>query len=391
MSWPALSQAALDFMPYTGVRYEHQSNLFEVSGPNEALEQHGDTHRADDVFVYLAGLDTRYQFGQQALSLSAEGRRLEYQQFDNIDHNEHKLAGIFDWKLGSAVDGLLQYRQERRVANFADIDVSDLTQQFERTVEGRVGVAVTPRWRLEGGARRYWMELPLPYAPEFEQQDTSAQVALKYTGFSHLSAGLLVQYTNGDYSGSADATSFDEVSTQLTAEYAIADFNSVNLRLGYTDRKLDRQFPLDQGGGGDDSVSGFTGALGYKRMFSVKTTASIEIFRRVDSFVAGTDALIDTGVMTALNWKATPKIEFGAQYSYVYSDFGSAGEDDNQGRRDRFHIGSVEVTYDFLRWLSLRPYARYRERDSTSGHDSFSNAIFGAELLAHFGGEERNR
>lgn len=385
MAWPLESRAQLDLMPYTAVTYEHQSNLFEVSGRQEAIEQTGSERQDDNVLMYLAGLSSRYQFGQQALSLTAEGRRLEYDYFSNIDHDEHLLGGIFDFKLGSIVDGLVQYRQERRVGNFADIQASELRQQFDRTLSGRIGLAVTPKWRVEAGARRYRSELPLPENPKFQLDESAGQLALQYTGLSHLTAGLLAQYVKGDYTGSADATSYNENSLQLTADYAVADFNTFNLRLGATQRRLSRNEDVPGADQRDDRVDGFTGAVGYTRIFSPKTSANFEVFRRIDNFVAGTDALIDTGVSAGVNWQATAKMSLSARYAYTRSDFGNNGLDQN--RDDRLNNGSFELNYDVLRWLRLRPYVVYRDRDSTSQDDSFSNTLVGLELRAHFGDE----
>ena len=109
------------------------------------------------------------------------------------------------------------------------------------------------------------------------------------------------------------------------------------------------------------------------------------MFRRIDNFVAGTDALIDTGVSAGVNWQATAKMSLSARYAYTRSDFGNNGFDQN--RDDRLNNGSFELNYDVLRWLRLRPYVVYRDRDSTSQDDSFSNTLVGLELRAHFGDE----
>ncbi len=382
LAWSASARAELDWVPYGGVQVEHQSNLFETEDTDEALRQNGDPQRDDNVLRYIVGVGARYRAGLQTFNLDLEGRRLEYEHFTEIDHDEHAIDGEWLWKVGSQVDGFLRYHQERRVASFADLNISDLTQQFDRSLEGNAGWLMTPRWRLEAGGRGYRSELPLPNYPEFMLQENAGTLALKYLGLARLRAGVLGEYIDGEYTGDNNEMKFDEVSMLLTLDYDIANFSTTSLRVGFSDRDLtllDATDPANR----HDEVSGFTGEFSYTRIFSVKTSASLQAFRRIDSFASGSNAIIDTGVGAALNWRITPKTTMVASYTYSQNKFDAQGGE--QARRDDLQLAGVDLRYELLNWLWVRPYWQYRDRDSNTDDQSFINHIVGAELRAHFG------
>ena len=381
---PGTARAALELVPYGSAQYEHHSNIFEVSSEEEALEQNGDSERSDNVLRLAAGLDLSWMPGQQELRLKGEARRLQYDRNGDLDHNEHTVSAAFDWKAGSTVDGTLEYEQDRRVASFADLDTSELSVQTERNAHALLGVGVTPTWRVETAANYHESELPLDDAPEFKLEETSGTLAINYLGVSKLSAGLLGEYLEGEYTGSDDARSFDETSLQLTADYAVTGLSSFNLKLGVTERQEERDDALAEEGTEDEDVSGFTGSLGYNRTLSGKTSFGAQIFRRVDSYVAGANALVDTGLQASLNWQPTARLSVGARAGWTRSEFENGSDTAQAGREDDLTTASLELSYQALRWLALRPFVEYRDRSSNIEDESFDSTVVGAEMRARF-------
>lgn len=376
---PGAAWAELQLVPYGSAQYEHHSNLFEVSGPAEAVAQRGESQRAESVWKGLVGVEAGYTAGQQQLQLSAEGRRLEYQHFNDLDHDEYTYAGKFSWKLGSTVDGAIDYRQDRRVASFADLDSSELSLQSERRARAMVGYAVTPSWRVEAAGAMNQSKLPLVDDPDFELKDSSGSLEIKYLGVAGWSTGLLAEVGDGRYSGNLEhERDFNETTLQLTTDYVVDGMSRLGVKLGATQRDEDAA----DGSGG--KMSGFTGSIGYQRTLSAKTAVDVGVFRRVDSFVAGANALIATGGSAALNWKPTPNLVVSARYEYTRSAFDDDGGADEAGRRDHFNIATLDLSYQMLRWLTLRPFASYRNRDSSFADESFEDVMLGAELRLRF-------
>jgi len=377
LGWSAGAGAELELIPYGSAQYVYYSNVFEVSGRDEAIAQNGTDERDDTALRYTAGAEASATFGQQRLHVQAEASRVDYDTFTQLDHNEHLIDGGLDWKLGSTVDGGVGYRQERRLASLADLDTSERRLQTDRTGRATVNVNVTPSWRVETGAEIYQTELPLTGAPEFELEEKRGSLGVKYGGLAQVAVGVLAEYTDGEYSGVPFASSYKEKALQLTLDYVLSGISTFKAQAGVVEREDDDAPP------GDDGTQGFTGLLAYDREISVKTKLHTQVYRRLDSYDAGANTLTDTGALVGLSWQATPKILVKTQYQYVRSDFES-GTPGNIGREDRLSAATLDLTYELLQWLSVRPFAEYRDRESNLPDASYNAAVAGLELRARF-------
>ncbi|WP_299692205.1 outer membrane beta-barrel protein [Hydrocarboniphaga sp.] len=374
----AATWAELKLVPYGSAQYEFHSNLLEVSGPSEAEAERGDRKESDSVYQAKAGIEATVTAGQQQVEVDGEYRRLEYAHFDDLNHDEYKFGGRFAWKLGAHTDGNIDYRQEHRIASFADLGTSKLTEQTDRRASALLGYDVTPSWRVEAGAGRTESELPLSDDPEFKLKDTSGSVEVKYTGLAGFSVGVLTEYHDGQYDGNLEhRLDYQQGTVQLTSDYDVSGMSHLRARIGGTQRHED----ADNGDSG--KLSGFTGSLAYTRTLSAKTRVETEIFRRVESYVAGASALISTGGSLGLGWTPTPKTAVGARYEFIHSAFKGDGSEDS-GRSDDYGTATLDLSYQALHWLTLRPFASYRDRNSNVDTESFDDMMLGAELLLRF-------
>ena len=379
LAWPGLAAAAVEFVPYGSAQYQHYSNLFEVSGKDEAEAQQGDRQLDDTAWQGKAGVEANLRSGEdrQQLQMIAEGRRLLYSHYSDIDHNEYTLSGKLDWKLGAHTDGNLSFRQDRSLASFANLDTSELTLQTERRAQALAGYDVTPRWRGELGGELTDSKLPLPDDPDFRLKEGAGSVAIKYRSNANVTAGLLNEFRDGRYEGSPERRSdYTEFTSQATVDYAVSGLSRLTAKVGGTRRSQDTA----QGSG---TTSGFTGDLGYLRTISAKTSVDLGVFRRIESFVAGASALVSTGFNLGANWSPTPSMTVSSRYEYVNSDFGTSGNED-QGRKDHYQTANLELRYLALHWLTLRPFLTYRDRSSSFDSESFDNLMIGAELGVRF-------
>lgn len=395
LSWPCWVLAEAEFKPYTLAQYEHYTNLFEVSGRQEAINQNGSSKRAEDVLIYAAGLNSSFGFGQQKLRASGEVRRVNYDHFSDLDHNEHRFNGGLDWKLGSVLDGAFDYRQDRRIASFAELGSSELTLRRDEGSAARVGLQVTPVWRLETSGELRTYELPIPSSPRFSLDEKVGRVAIKYTGFTRLAAGIQGEYVDGEFKNVPDARTFEERSLKFILDYAIGSFSRINIQLGQVRReeKVDEVEPGAGIVGTQGEVSGFTGSLGFNRELSPKTSFNAQAYRQVDSYVVGANSLINTGLGAGLSWAPTGKTRFAARYDWTETEFQDEGELDgigedgvpiDLGRVDKYNVASFEMRYQALNWLSLRPFTEYRHRTSNFDEAEFKAFVGGLELRAGF-------
>jgi hypothetical protein len=373
--WSGVAAADDRLVPYASAKIEHNSNIFDLSGREEALQQNGDETLADTVLRYAGGVEVRLPWSKQTLRAVAEARRMEFDHFSRLDHDEHLLSAGLDLHFSPAVEGTVDYRDERRMASFANRDDTELTIETERIGSALAKLSVTPDWRLEVGARWRELESPLPDLPEFGIEETTLHTELKYLAEETLSAGLLLEYLDGEFVGVADSGKFDQQTLALTADYFITGFTRIGAELGYSRR--------DDSGGG--SLSALTGMLGYRRELTGKTTADVQLFRRIQSYVGGASTVVESGIRAGLEWKATEKILLAAGYQWTDGKYESASPSfDNQNRRDDDQLASLKLDYRLLHWLSFKPYYAYQTRDSNIASEDFSTTIAGLEVLARF-------
>jgi len=360
-------------VPYGSAQVEYNSNIFALESRAQALAQNGDPKRSDRLLRYVLGVEGKLSLSEQSLRAKIEGRHIDFDHFRQLDHDEYLFGGGVDWRLSTAVDGLLELSQERRMASFEDRDSTALTLEIERLLRGTANVDVTPEWRVETGLEHRELDSPLPAFPDFKLTEDSVGVAIKYLLIDHLSAGLYAKYLTGLFDGTPNAGRFHQKGLSLVANYSIETLSRVGAELGITDRS-------EGSGGGDRAL---TGELSYHRELTGKTKIDLEIFRRVRSYVGGASSVTEDGASIGLAWQATSKTSAAALYQWTQGSFkDSSVATDNFGRRDRGEIASLKVSYQMLPWIALRPYGGYQSRDSNIALDSFEASFVGFEVLA---------
>ena len=376
--WPGAAFALAKFSPYAFGGATYHSNVFYFSGDDEARVFTGDDRQDDRIVHYGAGLDLAYEWGQQKLHASGLARQLDFGHFEQLDHDEYAFDLGFAWKLGSAVDGSFDYDQERRMAPFAERNSTELVLETAREGAARFNLAVTPEWRIESGLIASELQSPLPEFPDFALEEETVALAVKYLGAGLAAWGLASEYGQGEFRGVPGGGDFDETKLELTMDYTVPDLTGLSARAGATRR--------DAGIG--DPRTEFTGALGYYRQLSAKTVFKTGVFRRVESFVGGPTAVLETGAELELNWQASDKTSVFGSYEYAHGEFQQAFADSPGDRIDRTHTVALNLSYKALPWLSIRPNLRHQRRASNVDLESHRASIGGIEFEIRFGGRE---
>jgi len=377
-----LTQAAVDFNPRATVSVTHNTNVFSRPTDEPPFSQTGNTELGDTILRYLVGTTADISWGLDRLSLSAQGERFDYNRFDQLTHFESKFGGSFEWYLGPRLNGTLSYTQQRTMAPLADTLSEQLAIQTDKVTSGDFRYLLTPHWRIDLQPVWHDFESPLPLYPDFGNKETSLTVALKYLGIHKLTSGLRVQYMDGRYHGIVDANRYHQTTAQLTANYAVSGFSSFDGALGYTNRKNDfaaNQVVANQLG----DTKAFTGALGFHRALSVKTSADLRLFREVESYVAGANSQIGTGGEASLQWKPDVKFTVVLRYRMATQSIqGTLAIANFTNRTDHVRNGEMDVEYHMYKWLTLRPYY-VRDLRRSNFHDAnFNSTVVGIDLTA---------
>jgi len=386
------AHALTTFTPFAAVGVEYNTNVFAVPSYLPPFAANGNTALGSAIERYLIGATASFAWERDELRLSAQGERFEYNTFSEIDHYESKLDALFNYHLGPVVDGSLEYTQARYMAPFADILTAQLELNTDKAATGIARILITPEWRLD--LRPTWHELdtPLPDFPNFGLRETVGEVALNYLGINRLAAGLMVQYGDGSYHDIVAATRYHQTTEQLTANYAVTGLSSFNGQVGFTQRNSSYVNPSEALGTGANvaglavgRTTAFTGALGFHRELSVKTSVDLGVFREIDSYVAGANSEVATGGTVKIKWDPDVKISVSLSFKYARDAIqGNLVTADFVDRTDRPMSGLMDLTWKARPWLTFRPYVEWDKRSSNYDLANYTATIYGIELTARW-------
>ena len=394
--YPCSVWAGEQLTPYASAQIERNSNIFSRSDtplpapppaagppvvgillPPPPIEgAGGDLSPADTVMRYIGGLDVKLPWGNQLFRATAEARRFEYKQFTRLDHDEHLLGVGLDWRLTSSrMEGALDYRQERRMAVFAERSTAELTLDDERIGTAAVDFDIATDWTLETELESRDLKAPLPEAPEFRLKEHTLNVAIKRLYAEMYATGVYGEYVRGQFDGINGASRFQQASLGLTAAYFIEDLGRVGAEIGYTVREDE----------GSELLSALTGLITYRREWTVKTSLDVQAFSRLRSYASGANSVEELGGDARLSWLATEKFSITGEYQLTHGRFEDAGAPSmNRDRRDTSHAAALTLNYRMLTWLTLRTYGGYQQRDSNQATSQFDTTLIGAELKVRF-------
>jgi hypothetical protein len=377
---PSISVGSGTLSPYVAEEVEHNTNIFDV--PNNSVLPAGYGNSLGDTFFQTrAGVDGVYLLDQQRFFGTAEFRRLEYDRFTSLDHNEYLFDGGLKYKLTQAMDGTLEYRHEQRMVQFQDlVAATTLILETENTANASLNVNITPEWRVESHFKDHLLDSPRSDVPQLSLHEDSVHEGLRYVGVSNLSAGIDAEYLSGIYRHDPLALSpkYHQTSIYGAATYAVSGLTNFSGDLGYTSRSD----PTNSGTTGN--TSGITGDFTYRHNLSGKTTMDLGLRRGLSTYLTTGGNEIDSTASAGLTYQVTFKIGLTARYEYTISKF--ADQDQAGGgvfqRTDHFQIANVQATYQALHWLLIRPYARYQKRTSNTIFNTFNGNAVGIEFIA---------
>jgi len=373
--------------------YQHQSNsnIWDLAPGAPPVFHPNDPKRGDSYNSYGGSLAAGFIWSRQSITFNIDGHEYQYQHFSDLNHQEYKLGGDWNWAIGPVLDGSIGINRSRDMVPFYDYigtqigapqpNAAVLSIQTTQAEHARFNIRVGADWRLETTVSTSKSNSPRPGLPNLTLREDTGQEAIKYTGQAGLTAGVGATYIRGTYSGADQAADpnflpvgaqvidphYHQVGAQVTASYSLNPASGLDAAGGYSKRTS---------ANGIDNLSGLTGSLAYRRALTAKTRVKLELSRVLNSYITNAGSEIDTLGTVQIDWEATRKIGVSARYSYTYSELprqGLAGED----RVDHFRIAQIGVNYKPFRWLEVGPYARWETRTSGLSTFEYSTNIYG--------------
>jgi hypothetical protein len=355
-------------------QFESNSNVFDVPS---GFEPPGTNNfrRSDTYFAYGATLDGSYKWGRQELFGTLYSKEFNYQHYTNLDHNDYKIDGGLNWKLGELWDGKLEGARTHNMVPFYNLSGSPLALSIvtEQKESALIGLKLSSEWRLEGSGFFSRANEPIPEAPDLQLTQKSGSMSLEYLGIAGLTSGLTAVYLSGDYDGTNGTInpSFRQETVAFLADYKLRR-TTVEGQVGYSRRTSDT---------GTDNTSGLTGLIDFKQQLTPKTSVMAKIERTINSYFLNAGSEIDTDASVGINWQTTYKLAVSAGYTFSYRNY--PGQGNNPVGSDRVDIqetANMGIIYQPQRWLMIKPYANVETRRSTFIGGHYSSTVFGVSV-----------
>jgi hypothetical protein len=390
LAGPQLVSAAATFNPTAAVGVEYNSNLFAgAPGPGVAAG----SSQADTTWLFTGGANAGFNFGKDDdVGINAVFKRLVYDRFTYLTHNEYSLGGHFAWQLGPVINVELGYTFNRYMAPFADILTTQLVLNTDHLGSVTVHVLLSPEWRLDLSPKYHELDSPLPGYPDFQLQEKSGSVSLNYLGIAQVTAGTYFTYDEGSYSQIVDATRFHETDAGLQALYKVSGFSDFVGQLGYSVRNTGPNAAGSVAATGafvPENIAGVIGTttaatykLFYNRELTPKTGFTVGGYREINSFVAGANAQVNTGGVLGAHWAPDVKLKVSLDFKIERDAFvGNVVAQQNfPSRVDVVSVTNAEVKYTALPWLNARAYMTYSDRNSNYQGASYTGWILGFQV-----------
>lgn len=399
----------LRFDPYVAGQYQYDSNVYRFS---QQVREVTGTPVTDDRIVRLrGGADLGYRWSRQTLQAMGEYRRLRFDEFTALDHDEHLLETAFEGWVFDLVRLQAGARSEERMASFEDRRSTQLTIENEQLGHADLTLAVTPAWSVLAGVRGRRLRSPLPSAPAlplpapgvaarnaspgFAVHERAAHLGLQHgienKEHPELEAPLriagLLEYSTVGYSGVTEQPptppgvardNFDGYALLVlgvSLNYSVSELSNFDAKLAAS-----RYNPSNTA---VTSRPDMTGEIGYLRKVTALTEVNARLFRRIVPYVATADSTTDTGVSVGARWEPVRDLTVMGDYSVASSAFGGLSRvaPENLGRNDTLQNATLSVAYPKLdHALFLRVFGAYTDRSSNRSYDDFRDVAFGAEL-----------
>ena len=380
-----LSYAAIDkFEPYAYTKILYDSNLFRLSGDQEAIARLGDNNRDDTIGHLGAGFKSDLKLSRQHLLLDALVDWARYDTFDELDHTRVDAKATWAWQIGNLWSGNLGYDYNRRLRSFNQDQTPEKDMRTEKEGFFDAGYQIHPDWRLALGITL--SDVSFQEQENLDRDANSGRFQVLYRNTRNTQVGMFVRYTDNDLdeqdvNGISISNDYTETEISGVFYWEGSAKSSLEANLGYTTQSYDDFDERD--------YQGSTGRLTYHGIITGKTKVDVSVWRETSTLTDEiTTYVLSQGVSIAPTWSVTPLITLRGEVSYENDDF--KGENDirtalgGQRRDDDTWVGRISATWRPRQFLSFSIGYRREDRDSSIDINDFDTKQVDAKVQVQF-------
>ncbi len=365
--------------PYVYSNVTYDSNLFRVSGSDQARALNNDSQMSDFITRLGAGLQVAKPISLQTLRFDGWLERALFSHFDSLNHTAAHALGAWDWEVGRLLDGTLSQSYDRTLSSFYQYHdrTKDLKTVYTTHFHG--ALHITPDWDwLIGGNWRHQNNDERDF---LDRDETTLFTELRYFTTVDSHVGLRAATTKGNFDqrqiidGEPVSNDYRENRYSLVVGWAATSVSSLQAQVGVTQHRLDDQSGRD--------FTGVTGRLDYDWYATPITTIRFSAWRDASSFDGDIASyVVSRGVGVQPMWAATPDITVRLRLSAERDDFRGnpiGTTPSSTQREDKLYTARVGVSYQPIDPLHLTLTYQAQKRNSNIDVDDFRDNLVMAE------------
>lgn len=342
------------FLPYVFGSLTYDSNLFRVSGSQEATQRLG-THNTADM-IRSAGVGFKYELPISLQTFKFDGSiaRQDYQRFHSLNHNKADADATWAWEVGRLWSGTLKLSYFHDISSF-----NQLQQAVKDTRNGRqayfdADYNFIPDWDAIFGGK--WRSINHDKIRTLNIRESTGFVGLHYRTTRNSFVGTRATYTharlpNPTYDNGLPVNNdYNQQAYDLVAQWTADTGSYIRGRVGLTERQLVSN--------SQRNFTGITGLLQANIEMTDQTSLLLTAMRQPESLNDQiTTYAVATGGQAGVQWSITPKIKITNTYNYEEDDFrdniGLPNTTPGVHRIDKVTYGTLNVNYQALYNLDI--------------------------------------
>ena len=377
--------AATDaFRPFAEASIAYDSNLFRVSGAEEALRVFGTTDTSDTIGILGVGFDSDLSLSRQHVVLHANVDRYNYRQFTNLDYIGGRGNAVWNWRVGELWNGDIGYGYSQALSSFEYIHAPIKNIVEQQTARANATFQFNPRWQFTAAAG--WLDLTNSALIQNDRLVTFGELETTFTSLAGTRVGLWGRVTDGEFPNrevvatSVIDNSYRETQLGVLGQWPATGHSELTGRVGYTVL----EYPdLPQ-----RNFAGPTGRLTYLWQITDKTRLNASLWHDIHWVNDETATyVLDNGGDIGASWSVTAKVQLRIDVESKRFDYlGDPGlvVSSLEPRVDTIKAAGVSLTYAPLQKIQFVVFYKATNRDSNRPNDAYQDRYASATVHIDF-------
>ncbi|MGE0030826.1 MAG: XrtB/PEP-CTERM-associated polysaccharide biosynthesis outer membrane protein EpsL [Steroidobacteraceae bacterium] len=371
---------------YVSQAFADDDNVFRLAPEADPLTELGVSSRGDSYWTTAFGIKVDAPVRRQRIVAELRFDRQRYERFDVLDLDGHQGQVVWHWQAGERSNGRVGYGESLAQASLANVQggVQSSTPNVLETRQwlGDAALALTTRWRIEGGVQRLRHENS---ADEFSPSDAtvdSVRLGPVYVTGAGNRVGASLQHIEGRLpnpqivAGAPVDNDYRQDGAEAFVEWRVGGRSRVTARAGRVRREFQEVPQRD--------FDGWTWRLGLewqpadKLLLGATAAKEVSATEQVDVGLVRVEGLTLTAA-----WKPRDKIDVActllrADREYLGDAAIALGV--VPARSERFKSAGVTVSYRPRPSVTLELSLRRERRDSTDPLGDFQADLAGVAI-----------